>query len=167
MSRVEPRRRRRSMKGETIRAELTKAARTLGYLVMHDNDARGNETGFPDILAVGYGRVFAFECKSAGESLRPATWTYRGKRYLPGQADWLLAFEAAGTTAAVVEDGKEPPDRYPYAGPWWIGYDEALAWLNGARTDWITAEDQRAHWLDFPPPLRADPIAGERNPYTG
>lgn len=80
---------------------LIQAARTLGFLVYHDRDSRRNEPGFPDLIIVGHGYLFAWECKTAKGRIRPATITKRG-RVLPGQDDWLNAIEAAQTVGTMV-----------------------------------------------------------------
>lgn len=97
---------------------LVEAARALGYLVFHATVARRSETGFPDLLIVGHGRVLAWECKTERGRVRPASVTRRG-RYLPGQMDWIEAFRAAGIDARIVR----PSD-----------YDAALAALREAVT---------------------------------
>ena len=102
-----------SMTEAQMMAGLVQAARTLGYLCFHATIARQSETGFPDLIIVGYGRCFAWECKTARGKLREAATTKRG-RYLPSQSDWLNAFAGAGIDARVIR----PAD-----------YDDALAAL--------------------------------------
>jgi hypothetical protein len=41
-------------------------------VVFHDNDARKNNPGFPDIVMVVGGTLYFIECKRQGEKLRPA-----------------------------------------------------------------------------------------------
>lgn len=100
-----------------LMAGLIQAARTLGYLCLHVTEARRSEPGFPDVLCVHpSGAIVVFECKTQGGRLRPASVTKRG-RWLPGQADWLAAFNAAGVPAYVVR---------PVATSDSISYDQAL-----------------------------------------
>jgi hypothetical protein len=112
-----------TLTGTQIQHGLTDAARQLGYLVVHDPQSQRTEPGFPDLVIAGFGRVFAFECKSAREKLRPATVAPKTGRVLPGQRDWLDAFcLAAGVTAVVVRALPEGEDE--------LSYDEALGLLN-------------------------------------
>lgn len=112
----------RRLTGTQIQDGLTEAARRLGYLVFHDPQSQRTEPGFPDLVVVGFGRIFALECKSRGERLRPATVAPKSGRVLPGQRDWLDAFcAAAGVTATVVRGEPEGDDE--------LSYDDALILL--------------------------------------
>lgn len=117
---------RRQLTGTQITDGLVDAARKLGYLAVHLAETRKTEPGFPDVVAVGHGRAFFWECKSRNEQLRPATVAPKSGRWLPGQQEWLAAFAALGlrVTAGVVRAEPEDP------GDW--SYDEALdAMLEG------------------------------------
>lgn len=116
----------RRLTGTQIQDALIDAARTLGFLVFHDPNSQRTEPGFPDLVIAGYRQLYAFECKSPGEPLRPATIARRTGRILPGQADWLAAFCAVtGITATVVRGEPEGDDE--------LSYDEALALLAEGR----------------------------------
>lgn len=102
-------------------AGLIQCARTLGFYVYHTADARRSEPGFPDLVAVHptTGAVIMFECKAQRGRLRSSSMTKRG-RWLPGQADWLSAFQRAGIMAEVVKPNPQGDA---------MGYDAALALL--------------------------------------
>ena len=102
-----------------IQQGLMSCARQLGYLVFHATNARQSEPGFPDLVVVGHGIVLVFELKTQRGRVRAATQSKRG-RWLPGQMDWLRAFEEAGVPAFLVR---------PQATADSIGYDEALAMI--------------------------------------
>lgn len=117
---------RRRLTGTQIQDGLIDAARRLGFLVFHDPNSQRTEPGFPDLVIAGYSQLYAFECKSPGEALRPATVARRTGRVLPGQADWLAAFCAvAGITATVVRGDPEGDGE--------LSYDDALALLRDGR----------------------------------
>jgi len=101
---------------------LIDAARRLGFLCFHATDARRSEPGFPDLVIVGHGRVLVCECKTQKGKLRGQAVTKRG-RVLPGQQDWLNAFDKAGAYTTVVR-----PEATRDA----IGYDEALKIIQAA-----------------------------------
>ena len=101
---------------------LIDAARRLGFLVYHSADARRSEPGFPDLVIVGHGRILVCECKTQKGRVRGPAVTRRG-RVLPGQRDWLTAFDKAGVYADVVR-----PEATDDA----IGYEDALIILQAA-----------------------------------
>lgn len=111
---------RRQLTGSQITDGLIDAARKLGYLAVHMAETRKTEPGFPDVVIVGHGRAFFWECKSRNEQLRPATVAPTSGRRLPGQQEWLDAFSVLGlrVTAGVV---RAEPEEF---GEW--SYDEAL-----------------------------------------
>lgn len=119
------------MTGTDVMNGLISAARKMHYLVFHDEDARGNEPGFPDLIIAGYGAAWAIECKSQKEPFRPSTVTKKG-RTLPGQLDWLYALGQARVATYVCrpETGTKPKE------PWYseIGYDDMLSLLETTRT---------------------------------
>jgi hypothetical protein len=78
---------------------LIDAAERLGYLVHHETDSRKTAPGFPDLLIVGHGTLFAIECKSRREKLRPG---------MPGQADWLAAFASSYVATFVCRPDDAP-----------------------------------------------------------
>ncbi len=120
--------------GTQIMHGLIDAARALGYMVHHETDSRKTDPGFPDLLIVGHGHIFIFECKSRYEKLRPATVTKKG-RYLPGQEEWLQAFEDVEPcdltdthiTAGVVRAGAPICGiDFTMDGYWLMGYEDAI-----------------------------------------
>ena len=90
-----------------LQNRLCDLLRHLGYLVYHTHESRSSEPGFLDIIALGRkggpaeGSLIAIECKKGQAKLRPATVTKQG-RWLPGQQDWLDAFEAVHQAEAMV-----------------------------------------------------------------
>jgi hypothetical protein len=72
-------------------------ARACGYLVYHTFDSRRSTPGFPDIIAVGYDRLLAIECKREGQHPTPEQDDWLSElAYVPGVAcyvvrpsDWL------------------------------------------------------------------------------
>jgi hypothetical protein len=78
----------------TIMNSIIAELRLLGYLVFHDNDSLLNESGFPDIVAVGFGKALILELK-AGKN-KPTE----------KQAKWIAEFSDAGIDARIfyVED---------------------------------------------------------------
>lgn len=159
---------RRRLTGTQIEEGLTDAARKIGYLVFHDNDSRGNERGFPDLLIAGYGAIFAFECKSVGESLRPPSETRKG-RAIPGQADWLLELQEGHARSAIVQQSAGE-FTHPI-GCDWLTYEQALDLLNITRTDYMLEIDDRTRMMRGAPTAAeaadqaASAIAGEPSPY--
>jgi hypothetical protein len=95
------------MTGTDVMKALIDAAERLGYLVHHETDSRKTAPGFPDLLIVGHGTLFAIECKSRREKLRPGMITKRGKQ-LPGQADWLAAFASSYVATFVCRPDDAP-----------------------------------------------------------
>lgn len=72
-------------------------ARALGYLAYHTHNSRRSEPGFPDIIAVGYDRLLAIECKREKEhpTLAQQNWLDE-LAHVPGvecyvirPSDWL------------------------------------------------------------------------------
>jgi hypothetical protein len=63
--------------------------RWLGLRYFHDNDARRNRAGFPDLVIAGAGGVAFRELKTAVGRLRPE------------QMDWISILELAGADVAV------------------------------------------------------------------
>lgn len=126
------------MTGTDVQDGLIDAARKLGFLVYHANHARGSEPGFPDLLLVGHGHVFALECKSRGEALRGPTTTKAG-RVLPGQLDWLEAIASATRDPIVAIVRPDPEDvsgeDFGDVGEW--DYAEALSILTAALEGWL------------------------------
>lgn len=80
---------------------IVECARRLNFLVFHAVIARRSETGFPDLIIAGHGRVLAIECKTQRGRIRGASQTKRG-RYLPGQQDWIDALAGGGVDARIV-----------------------------------------------------------------
>jgi hypothetical protein len=116
----------RPLTGSQITDALVDAARKFGYIAAHLTEARKTEPGFPDVVCVGFGRAFFWECKSRGEKLRPATVAPRSGRRLPGQREWIDAFAGLGLTVTAGVVRAEPEED----GDW--SYDEALdAMLEG------------------------------------
>lgn len=63
--------------------------RIMGYLVFHDYDPMKNESGFPDLAIVGFGRVWIIELK-AGKN-----------KATEKQNRWIEEFSSAGINAQV------------------------------------------------------------------
>lgn len=105
-----------------IQNGILSCARRLGFLVFHATMAQRAEPGFPDIIVVGHGVVLVFELKTQRGRVREATTTKRGRR-MPGQREWLQAFNEAGIPAYLVRP-KATADA--------IGYDDALSMIQAA-----------------------------------
>lgn len=101
---------------------VLECARRLGFMAYHTADARRSEPGFPDALILGHGQLIVMEFKTQRGKVRAASLTKRG-RWLPGQQEWLDAFESAGVPAYLVR-----PERTSDA----IGYEDALAVIREA-----------------------------------
>jgi hypothetical protein len=77
-----------AMTESELQSAVEEMARWLGWYVFHDQDARRNPAGLPDIVAVHpvQRRLLWAELKTSKGRLRPA------------QADWRDALVAAGAT---------------------------------------------------------------------
>lgn len=72
-----------------------------GYLAYHTHDSRRSQAGFPDIVAVGHGRVLWIECKREKGKLSAE------------QKTWLDALARAGEQACMVQ-----PSTWDYFATW-------------------------------------------------
>lgn len=87
----------RTMSEKTLMQNVIDMARALGYLAYHTFDSRRSAPGFPDIIAVGYDRLIAIECKREREQPTPAQETWLDElAFVPGvecyvirPSDWL------------------------------------------------------------------------------
>lgn len=87
----------KAMREKQLMQNVIDMARLLGYLVYHTFDSRRSEPGFPDIIAVGYDRLLAIECKREKEKPTPAQQNWLDElAYVPGvecyvirPSDWL------------------------------------------------------------------------------
>ena len=87
----------KAMREKALMQHVIDMARLLGYLVYHTFDSRRSEPGFPDIIAVGYDRLLAIECKREREQPTPAQQNWLDElAYVPGvecyvirPSDWL------------------------------------------------------------------------------
>lgn len=71
-----------------LQKRVTDLCGWLGLRVWHDNDSRRNAAGWPDLVIVGRGVVYA-ELKALGGRLRPE------------QQEWLSALRNAGAEVHV------------------------------------------------------------------
>lgn len=55
------------MREKQLMQHVLDMARALGYLAYHTYNSRRSEPGFPDIIAVGFDRLIAIECKREKE----------------------------------------------------------------------------------------------------
>ena len=55
----------------SLQATVIEAVERLGYLWFHDRDARGNQSGHPDLHIVGHGLDLHLELKTATGRIRP------------------------------------------------------------------------------------------------
>jgi hypothetical protein len=88
-----------------LQALIEDAAHLHGWLVFHDNDARRNIAGFPDLVLVNPPRVVFLELKSDKGRVRPE------------QQRWMRALEQCHTLSSAVV---RPSDA-----------DDVLAYLSG------------------------------------
>ena len=69
---------------------VREAARMAGWCCYHTRGSGGSETGFPDLVLVGGGKVIFAEMKAVGGRVSRV------------QADWLDDLKAAGADARLV-----------------------------------------------------------------
>ena len=118
--------------GEQCKRGLIDYALAIGYHVHWTDDSRRTDTGWPDILCIGYGTVIAIECKSRGEPLSPGKTTRKGRR-MPSQAEWLTAIGGTAGCAAYVCRPRRDDLQWP-EGDWEeVDYDAMLTVLTTAR----------------------------------
>lgn len=104
-----PARRRGAQPEAQLQGQIIDLLRTLGYgFIYHTHSSRFSEGGFPDLLAVRLEdrKFVVIEVKNRKGKLRPEKFTKKG-RWIPGQADWLQAFNRIGAECFVVRVGQD------------------------------------------------------------
>lgn len=69
---------------------IIEAAKLAGYLCYHTHDSRRSQPGFPDLILIRDGELYALELK-----------TEKGK-VSDAQLDWLSAFQLVTTSTGLV-----------------------------------------------------------------